>query len=97
MFDSNARIAEVPLLFESKLENHFNKIWVIACNPETQIQRLMSRLSCDRDYALLWISHQMPLKDKIKQGNRVIYTDVSLDETYRIIKKSLEEDLKERI
>lgn len=93
MLESNASVAEVPLLFETGAESCFEKIWVIACNPETQITRLMNRLSCDREYALAWINNQMPLRDKISRATRVIYTDDSEESVKELVKLALLEDL----
>jgi len=93
MLSSGVNIAEVPLLFESGAENCFEHVWVVACDPETQIGRLMSRMKCDRDYAIAWINGQMPLKQKIERADRVIYTDVSPSEVFKIVDKAVQEDL----
>lgn len=93
MLESNALVAEVPLLFESGVEALFNKIWVIACQPETQIERLMNRMNCSRDYALAWINNQMSLREKISKANRVIYTDESEESVRNLVKLALTEDL----
>ena len=93
MLESNASVAEVPLLFETGAESCFDKVWVIACNPETQISRLMNRMGCDREYALAWINNQMPLRDKISRANRVIYTDGSEESVKELVKLALREDL----
>lgn len=93
MLDSNAKIAEIPLLFETGADAHFKHIWVIACHRETQIARLMNRMDCSREYAIAWIECQMPLKEKIQRANRVIYTDESEECVSEIVLKALEEDL----
>lgn len=93
MLESDASVAEAPLLFETGAESCFEKIWVIACHPETQIARLMNRMNCDRQYALAWINNQMPLKDKIARANRVIYTDSSEESVNELVEIALCEDL----
>lgn len=95
MLESGAKIAEVPLLFESGAESCFIFVWTVACSPENQVKRLMNRLNCNRDYALAWINNQMPLKDKITRANRVIYTDVPEEQVFEIVKQALHEDLGE--
>lgn len=94
MIESDALVAEVPLLFETGAESCFEKIWVIACQPETQIARLMNRMNCDREYALAWINNQMSLKDKIARANRVIYTDDSEHAVNELVEIALCEDLR---
>jgi dephospho-CoA kinase len=93
MIEANADVSEVPLLFETSGESCFRHIWVVACDPETQISRLMERMSCNRDYALAWINKQMSLRDKIERATRVIYTDETPDKVFEIVKQSLAEDL----
>lgn len=92
MIEANADVSEVPLLFETGGESCFKHIWVVACNPETQISRLMARMSCSRDYALAWINKQMSLRDKIERATRVIYTDEKPDKVFNIVSCALKED-----
>lgn len=93
MIEASADVSEVPLLFEVGAESYFRHIWVIACETEVQIARLMGRMSCSREYAIAWINNQMSLRDKIEMANRVIYTDSSIDEVFDIVKHALMEDL----
>lgn len=93
MLESNASVAEVPLLFETYPESDFNKIWVIACHPETQIVRIMNRMNCNREYALAWINNQISMKDKISRASRVIYTDDSEESVKEFVKFAISKDL----
>ena len=65
-------IYDVPLLFESKLESHYDETIVVWCDVEVQIERLMQRNRIDREQALLRISNQMPLSEKIKKATHCI-------------------------
>lgn len=89
MIDFNPDVAEVPLMFEAGAQYLFEHVWVVACQPETQVQRLMSRLQCDRDYALAWINQQMPLSEKIAMADRVIYTDQPLAQVLNDVELAL--------
>jgi dephospho-CoA kinase len=91
---TDVQVVEVPLLFEMRLEEKFEKIWTIACNPELQISRLMERLNCSRDYALIFINNQIPIRHKIESCNRVIYTDdLDINRLKENIKIAISEDL----
>mgnify|MGYP003441709426 CR=1 FL=1 len=92
MLESNADIAEVPLLFETNSEDCFKYIWTVACDLETQINRVMNRWHCSREYALAWINLQIPQKDKIALSHRVIYTDCDINEVYKIVTQALIDD-----
>ena len=57
---------EVPLLFEAKLERHFDYIITVTTSPENQLLRLMKRNNLTKDQALKKISSQLP--NSIKEG-----------------------------
>jgi len=73
-------IAVIPLLFESRLEDMFEEVWVISCSEETQIERLKSRDNLSRQEALDRISAQMDLAEKESRADRVIYNEGSEDQ-----------------
>ena len=50
--------AEVPLLFEEKLEGNFDEIWVIIRDLEGRIQSAMLRDGCDREDVIRRIKAQ---------------------------------------
>lgn len=57
---------EVPLLFEAKLERHFDYIITVTTSPENQLLRLMKRNNLTKNQALKKISSQLP--NSIKEG-----------------------------
>ncbi|HSL93586.1 MAG TPA: dephospho-CoA kinase [Bacillota bacterium] len=71
---------EAPLLYEAGIENTVNEVWVVACGPEEQLERVMSR-GFTRSEAEARITAQMPLWEKIRRADKVIVTDGSKDET----------------
>lgn len=85
MFKSDYTYAEVPLLFESKIEHLFKEIWVITCNPQTQIERLINRLKCTEEYALSIINLQLPSSYKEERATRVINTDGIFEEIENLL------------
>ncbi|OEG00097.1 dephospho-CoA kinase [Vulcanibacillus modesticaldus] len=84
-------IVDIPLLFESRRESLFDLIIVVYVDKESQIKRLMERDHIDRNEALSKINSQIPLDDKIKWADIVIYNDKTIEETKKqvidIIKK----------
>ena len=75
--DATAVLA-IPLLFEAKMTDLTSEIWVVSCDRQTQLQRLMTRDRLDRSAAALRIESQMPLDDKIALA------DVHLDNSTNI-------------
>ncbi|MEW6556677.1 MAG: dephospho-CoA kinase [Elusimicrobiota bacterium] len=65
-------VVDVPLLFEAHLERMFNKIIVVYCKKNQQIERLMKRDKITRTEAVKRITSQMPLSKKIKSAEFVI-------------------------
>ena len=76
-------VADIPLLFEGGREADFDAVIVAACEPETQLNRLMARDGLGEPEARQRIAAQWPLREKIARADYVIRTDGSLDDTNR--------------
>ena len=76
-------LADIPLLFEGQREDDFDTVIVTACEPETQLRRLMARDGLDEAQARQRIAAQWPLETKIANADYVIRTDGTFDETNR--------------
>jgi dephospho-CoA kinase len=68
-------LAEIPLLFETKAEEHLDLVVVTACSRSAQINRLIEVRGLALDLAESMIAAQMPLEEKIKRGDRLVWTD----------------------
>ena len=68
-------LAEIPLLFETKAEKHLDLVVVTACSRSTQINRLVEVRGLALDLAESMIAAQMPLQEKIRRGDRLVWTD----------------------
>ncbi len=55
---------DVPLLFEKKMEPFFDKILVVSCRPEVQLERLMMRNQMSKVDAEKRIASQLSLSEK---------------------------------
>lgn len=86
---------DVPLLFEQynlwdEYSIEFNQIWLVYCDRDTQIKRLMKRDNISKEEAVKKISSQMPLEKKKKMSSKTI--DNSKDMGH--LKKQVKELLK---
>src|SRR5262245_2737663 len=76
-------VADIPLLFEARREGDFDTVIVTACEPATQLRRLMERDKLTEAEARQRISAQWPLEKKIASADYVVRTDGTFDETDR--------------
>ncbi|HEY2102109.1 MAG TPA: dephospho-CoA kinase [Chthoniobacterales bacterium] len=67
--------ADIPLLYETGGEAICDRVVVVACSEEIQIQRLMRRMQIKADEAATIIAAQMPLEDKIKRADHVVWNN----------------------
>ena len=65
----------IPLLFEAGLESLCSEVWLVTCNPETQLQRLIGRDGLPEDEARARIAAQWPLARKQALADRLISND----------------------
>ncbi|MBV9492397.1 MAG: dephospho-CoA kinase [Verrucomicrobia bacterium] len=69
-------LAEIPLLYETQAEKHFDSIIVTACSRESQIERLTTGRNLTHELAARIIDAQMPLEEKVRQADWLVWTDV---------------------
>ena len=67
--------ADIPLLYETGGESLCDQVVVVACSQRVQLARLRKRMSVRTAEAKQMINSQMPLDEKIKRGDRLIWTD----------------------
>ncbi|MDQ6939647.1 MAG: dephospho-CoA kinase, partial [Verrucomicrobiota bacterium] len=68
-------LADIPLLYETGGESLCDRVVVVACAAATQLQRLMARSSLSREAAEQMIAAQMPLTEKMKRADHVIWNN----------------------
>jgi dephospho-CoA kinase len=71
-------VAVIPLLFETEAESSFDKIACVACSLELQCERLRARGWSDGEIDSR-IAAQMPVDEKIKRADYVIWTDGTIE------------------
>lgn len=79
LHDQPTLVLVIPLLFEAHLTHRVNEIWVVACAPEQQLQRLMARDGLTRTQAEARIAAQMLLSEKCDRADVVLHNDTSLE------------------
>ncbi|BAQ65097.1 dephospho-CoA kinase [Geminocystis sp. NIES-3709] len=78
-------VLSIPLLFEAKMTNLVNNIWVVTCDFYTQIDRLKNRNNLTEEEAISRINSQMSLKEKVKKADIVINNNENLQDLYKQI------------
>jgi dephospho-CoA kinase len=67
--------ADIPLLYETGAEALCDGVVVVACSSRNQLQWLMERASIERAVAEQMINSQMPLDEKIKRADHVVWNN----------------------
>jgi dephospho-CoA kinase len=67
--------ADIPLLYETGGDTLCDRVVVVACSDETQVERLMRRMQINSTEARTIIAAQMPLADKIKRAHHVVWNN----------------------
>ena len=74
-------LADIPLLYETGRDRDFDAVIVVACDPETQVQRIIARDGLSEHEARQRMAAQLPIAEKMAKADYVIRTDGTLDET----------------
>jgi len=67
--------ADIPLLYETGGETLCERVVVVACSHKVQLGRLVKRISMKASDAEQMINSQMPLEEKIKRANHVVWNN----------------------
>jgi dephospho-CoA kinase len=71
----NFFFADIPLLYETGGETLCDRVVVVACSQKVQLGRLKKRMSITAAEARKMIKSQMPLEEKIKRADHVIWNN----------------------
>ena len=80
----------IPLLFETNMEDLFDKIIMIYTDDEIRLQRLISRNGYTEEYAKIRMSCQMNQDEKAQKSDIVIYNNSTFEELKKQILMSVE-------
>ena len=67
--------ADIPLLYETGGENLCDQVAVVACSQKVQLARLRKRMSVGSAEAKQMIKSQMPLEEKIRSADHVVWNN----------------------
>ena len=68
-------IADIPLLYEVGRDRDFDAVIVAACDPETQVRRMMARDGISEADARQRLAAQLPIEEKVGRADYVIQTN----------------------
>lgn len=88
--DEKIVFVSVPLLFEAKFENLFDKIILIHTNDETRLERLINRNNYSLEEAKNRLKNQISQDKKISLADYVIYNNSSVDDLQKEVENLLE-------
>jgi dephospho-CoA kinase len=76
-------VVDAALMIESGGYKRFNKLIVVHCSPETQLERLMRRNKLTREEAVRRVAAQMPQAEKLRYADFAIDTSAGFEDTRR--------------
>ncbi len=76
-------VVDAALLIESGGRGRFDKLVVVHCRPEVQLERLMRRNSLSREEAERRVAAQMPQEEKLRHADFSVDTSEGFDEARR--------------
>ncbi len=71
--------ADIPLLYETGGETLCDRVVVVACSPDLQLERLMARTDLPKAEAQQMIEAQMPLTEKIRRADHLVWNNGGRD------------------
>jgi dephospho-CoA kinase len=84
-------VVDVPLLYETGWQSHFDLVIVVYVPKDTQEERLMRRDRISREAAASRIGAQMPIQKKKEMADRIVDNTGDLAHTYAQVERLLEE------
>jgi dephospho-CoA kinase len=82
-------ILVVPLLFEAEMTELVTEIWVIYCQRDRQLHRLMNRSGLTSEQALDRIRSQLDIQVKCDRANWVLDNSSTVEDLYSQIDRAL--------
>jgi len=82
-------VVDVPLLFEVGMQSEFERVIVVYASEAVRLRRLLQR-GFSREIAMKIMRAQMPLEEKAKHADFVIYNEDSKEETEKEVRKIFE-------
>lgn len=81
-------VLDVPLLIECGWQHKVDRVWLVAVQHQTQIERAMARSGMSAEAVIARIEAQMPLTEKRAYADFVINNDADLEQTRRVVSEA---------
>ena len=67
---------------KSKLTFLVTEIWIVCCNEQEQLKRLMKRNSLNKKDGIIRMKNQLPFKDKVKTVDYILDNSSTFENLY---------------
>lgn len=84
-------VVDAALMIESGGYRRFDRLVVVHCRPEIQLERLMARNAISREEAARRINAQMPQEEKMRYADFLIDSSGGFEDTRRQVREVYEE------
>lgn len=81
----------IPLLFEAKMEDLFDKVLFVYTNDDIRLQRLMKRNNYTKEYAIVRMNSQISQDEKVKLADWVIYNNSTVEDLRKMVVNVIEQ------
>ena len=78
----NVVVLDVPLLFESGMDQYCGAVWTVSATQELRVMRGMARSGCTKEDMLARMSAQMTDEEREARASAVIRNDGTLEQLY---------------
>lgn len=95
--DDEVILVAIPLVFEAKMEDLFDKIIFVFADDETRLERLMARNNLSQVDAMKRINSQMSQFMKLEESDYVFHNNGTLDNLRNQVKDFVKKILKESV
>ena len=80
-------VVEAAILVETGRYKYFDRLIVVTCSPERQMERALERGSYNKEEVLARLARQLPLKEKLRVADYVIDTSGAKEATLEQVRK----------
>ena len=81
----------IPLLFEAKMEDLFDRVLFVYTNDDIRLQRLMKRNNYTEEYAIVRMNSQISQDEKVKLADWVIYNNSTVEYLRKMVVNVIEQ------
>jgi dephospho-CoA kinase len=83
-------VMDIPLLFEAEMMDLVSEVWVVYCDPQQQLSRLMARNHLTQETAQMRIESQMPQREKCDRADVILDNSGSVEALYTQVDRALQ-------